>query len=55
MPKLDDPDRVEFQEVARNLPSEAEYDQPAWTTDLAQWFLKDSSMQSTPAVTSKDC
>jgi transposase len=39
--KLDDADRAEFQEAVQNPPSEAGYDQPAWTTDLAQQFLED--------------
>jgi len=40
-PKLDDLDRAEFQEAVQNPPSEAGYEQPAWTTDLAQQFLED--------------
>jgi len=40
-PKLDDADRAEFHEAVQNPPSEAGYDQPAWTTDLAQQFLED--------------
>ena len=40
-PKLDDANREGFQEAVQNPPSEAGYDQPAWTTELAQQFLKD--------------
>ncbi|WP_246988871.1 IS630 family transposase [Halorientalis marina] len=40
-PKLDDSDRAEFQEAVQNPPSEAGYDQPAWTTELARQFLLD--------------
>ena len=40
-PKLNDPDRAAFHEAVQNPPSEAGYDQPAWTTDLAQQFLED--------------
>jgi transposase len=39
--KLDDADQAEFQEAVQNPPSKADYDQPAWTTELAQQFLKD--------------
>jgi transposase len=39
--KLDDADRAEFQEAVQNPPSQAGYDEPAWTTGLAQQFLED--------------
>ena len=39
--KLDDTDRAEFQQAVHNPPSEVGYDQPAWTTALAQQFLED--------------
>ncbi|WP_415383315.1 IS630 family transposase [Halosimplex sp. TS25] len=38
--KLDDADREKFQETVSNPPSEAGYDEPAWTTKLAQRFLE---------------
>jgi transposase len=40
-PKLDDDDRTAFQDAVHKPPSEAGYDQPAWTTALAQQFLDD--------------
>jgi transposase len=40
-PKLDDADRAEFQKAVQNPPSQAGYDEPAWTTGLAQQFLQD--------------
>jgi len=40
-PKLDDSERANFQKAVRDSPSEAGYDQPAWTTELAQQFLQD--------------
>jgi transposase len=40
-PKLDDADRAAFQAAVNKPPSEAGYDQPAWTTALAQQFLED--------------
>lgn len=40
-PKLDDYDRKEFREVARNPSTEADYDRPAWATELAKRFLTD--------------
>jgi len=39
--KLDDADRAEFQQAVQNPPSQAGYDEPAWTTGLAQQFLED--------------
>ena len=39
--KLTDADKEEFQEYVQNPPTEAGYDQPAWTTALAQRFLDD--------------
>jgi transposase len=40
-PKLDDDDRKQFQDAVHKPPTEAGYDQPAWTTALAQQFLDD--------------
>lgn len=40
-PKLDDADREAFHDTVGDPPSEASYDQPAWTTALAQQFLED--------------
>jgi transposase len=39
--KLDDADREAFQEAVHSRPDEAGYDQPAWTTKLAQQFLEE--------------
>lgn len=39
--KLEDADAVEFQKAVQNQPSEAGYDQPVWTSALAQQFLED--------------
>lgn len=40
-PKLADDDREQFQDAVHKPPTESGYDQPAWTTALAQQFLKD--------------
>lgn len=40
-PKLDDDDRAAFQDAVHKPPTEAGYDQPAWTTALAQRFLEE--------------
>lgn len=39
--KLDDAAKEEFQAAVQNPPAEAGYDQPAWTTGLAQQFLEE--------------
>jgi len=39
--KLDDADLTAFRQAVQNPPEEAGYDHPAWTTALAQQFLKD--------------
>jgi transposase len=40
--KLGEADREAFQEVVHKPPSEAGYDQPAWTTELARQFLRET-------------
>lgn len=39
--KLAGADKKEFQQAVQNPPTEAGYDQPAWTTALAQQYLED--------------
>lgn len=39
--KLSDADKEEFFETVQNTPAEGGYDQPAWTTALAQQLLED--------------
>lgn len=39
--KLDDADVTEFRQAVQHPPEEVGYDHPAWTTALAQQFLKD--------------
>ncbi|WP_436925432.1 helix-turn-helix domain-containing protein [Halosimplex amylolyticum] len=41
-PKLDASDREAFRRAVRDPPSEAGFDRPAWTTELARRFLEDA-------------
>jgi len=40
-PKLDEADRAAFQAAVHEPPTDAGYDQPAWTTALAQQFFEE--------------
>jgi transposase len=40
-PKLDDDNQTKFHEVVHKPPTDAGYDQPAWTTALAQQYLEE--------------
>ena len=40
-PKLAEPRRSEFRKAIQKPPAEAGYNQPTWTPELAQQFLKD--------------
>lgn len=40
-PKLDDTDRSTFEAAVHTPPSESGYDEPAWSTTLAQRFLRE--------------
>jgi len=40
-PKLDDSDRAAFRDAVQQSPTEAGYDEPEWTPDLARQFLEE--------------